>query len=113
MKSRAKATFACLAVALAASAASGATPAAAASERMQLPCESGSLVGHTLERANGSSWWNVEDGTVYTAKSLTIGNEQGMVVFQHTYGKKSRAPETCTGTHFEWTWYLELVEAGP
>lgn len=110
MKSRGRATFACLAVALAATAVS-ATPAAAGSERMQLHCESGSLAGHTLERSNGSSWWDVHGGAVYTTKSIKVSGDEG-VVYEHGYGKKSNAPETCTGTHFDWTWELQLVRAG-
>lgn len=112
MRSRTKARFACLVVTLASAAATGATPAAAGSERMQLHCESGTLQGSTLERTNGSSWWDVGTGTVYTTKSLTISDDQG-IVHQHDYGKKSQLAETCTGTHFDWTWDLEVVEAGP
>ena len=110
MKSRGRATFACLAVALGATAASAA-PAAAGSERMQLHCESGSLAGHTLERSNGSSWWDVDDGTVYTTKSITVSGDEG-VLYQHDYGRKAKAPETCTATHFDWTWELEVVRTG-
>lgn len=115
MRTRARATLACLAVALGATAA-GATAAAAAaaaagSERMQLHCESGSLAGHTLERSNGSSWWGVDDGTVYTTKSITVSGDEG-VVYHRDYGKKDKAPGTCTATHFGWTWQLEVVRTG-
>lgn len=110
MKSRAKAPLACLVVALAATAASGATPAAAGNERMQLHCESGDLAGRTLERSNGSSWWDVADGTVYTTKWVTVSGGED-VVYHHEYGKKSGTPETCTAQHFEWTWDLVVVEA--
>lgn len=111
MKSRTKATFACLAATMAVTAASGGTPAAASSERMQLHCLSGSLQGDILERTNGSSWWDTDTGAVYTTKSLTISDDQG-IVHQHDYGKKSQAAETCTAKHFEWTWDVEVVEAG-
>lgn len=110
MKLRVRAVVAGLMVAAGGTVASG-TTAAAASERMQLECTSGSLAGHTLERSNGSSWWDVEDGTVYTTKSITVSGDEG-VVFQHDYGKKAKESETCTGTHFEWTWDLELMRAG-
>lgn len=111
MKSRTKATFAWLVATLAVTAGSGAMPAAAGSERMQLHCASGSLQGHTLERTNGSSWWDVDTGTVYTTKSLTVSDDQG-IVHQQDYGKKSQAAETCTAQHFEWTWDVEVVDAG-
>lgn len=113
MKSRTKATFACLVATLAITAASGGTPAAAGSERMQLHCESGTLEGHTLERTNGSSWWNVETGTIYTTKSLTISDDDQGIVHHHDYGKKSQDADTCTAEHFDWTWDLEVVAAGP
>lgn len=108
--SRGRAKFACLAVALGATAVS-ATPAAAGSERMQLHCESGSLAGHTVERSNGSSWWDVGDGALYTTKSIKVSGDEG-IVYQRDYGKKAKAAETCTATHFDWTWELELVQTG-
>ena len=111
MKSRTKATSVCLVAALALGVAGGAQPATAGSERMQLECLSGDLAGHTLERTNGSSWWDVEDGTVYTTKSLTITSGDD-VVYERDYGKRSRVAVTCTGDHFDWTWNLEVVEAG-
>lgn len=110
MKSRGRAKFACLAVALGATAVS-ATPAAAGSERMQLHCESGSLAGHTLERSNGSTWWDVDDGAVYTTKSIKVSGDEG-VVYEHDYGKKAEAAETCTGTHLDWTWELAVGRTG-
>lgn len=112
MTSRTKTTVVCLAAALALGTAGGAQPAAAGRERMQLDCDAGDLAGHTLERTNGSSWWDVEDGTVYATKSLTITSGTD-VVFEHDYGKRSRVTVTCTGiNHSGLTWNLEIVEAG-
>lgn len=88
-----------------------ATPAAASSEKMQLHCESGSLADHTLERSNGSSSWDVDDGVVYTTKSIKVSGDEG-VVYEHACGKKAKAAETCTATHFDWTWELEVVRTG-
>ncbi|MBW3665437.1 MAG: hypothetical protein KY469_20270 [Actinobacteria bacterium] len=88
------------------------TAALASAERMQLTCYSGSLAGHTLERANGSNWWDVDDGTVYTTTSLEVSNEDG-VVHSQRYGAKAATPETCTGTHFDFTWDVELVASAP
>lgn len=78
---------------------------------MELHCDSGDLAGRTLERSNGSSWWDVADRTVYTTKSIVSTDGQD-VVHHHEYGNKSGTPETCTGQHFEWTWDLTVVEAG-
>lgn len=64
------------------------TPAAAASERMQLECTSGPLAGHTVERSNGSSWWAAEDGTVYTTKSITVSGDEGVVFRTTTAGRR-------------------------
>ena len=86
------------------------TPAAASAERMQLTCHDGTLAGHTLERTNGSSWWDVDDGTVYTTKSLLI-TEGDQVVYEKNYGHTASAEETCVGDHFEWTWNVTVVRA--
>jgi hypothetical protein len=88
------------------------TAALAAAERMQLRCDSGTLAGRTLERTNGSSWWDVADGTVYTTSSLTVSEGDDVVHSQH-YGAKGTSPETCTGTHFDFTWDVELVASAP
>lgn len=87
-------------------------PASAASERMQLLCESGSLEGRTFERTNGASWWDVEDGGVLTTHSIRVTHPDHGTVYEHTYGRKSAEAETCTATHFGYTWELELVPAG-
>ena len=83
-----------------------------ASDRMELHCDSGSLQGTTLERTNGASWWNVEDGTVYTTRSILVTDESNSTVFEHDYGKKSGESETCIGQHFGSTWHVSVVEAG-
>jgi hypothetical protein len=88
------------------------TAALASAERMQLHCDAGSLADHTLERANGSSWWDVGDGTVYTTTSLAVSSE-GEPVHSQRYGSKAATPETCTGTHFDFTWDVELVASAP
>jgi hypothetical protein len=87
-------------------------PAAAESERMYLHCESGSLAGGTIERANGASWWDVADGTLYTTRSLHVSHPDHGTVYEHTYGRKSAEPETCTASHVGFTWTVELVRAG-
>ena len=84
----------------------------AASERMQLTCESGSLEGHQLERTNGSSWWDVAEDTLYTTTRLVITSD-GETVHEQRYGSKATAPETCTADHFEFTWDVELVASAP
>lgn len=88
----------------------GAAPAAAANERMQLWCISGSLTSHFIERTNGSSWWNVTNGDVYTTKSIVVSSEEEGTVYAKDYGNKSGGgPETCTGDRFDFTWDVELV----
>lgn len=111
MKSRVRAVFAGLVVAGGPTVASGTTPPAAVSERMQLEGTSGSLAGYTLARSNGWSRRDAEDGRVYTTKSITVNGDQG-VVYRHDYGTKAQGSKTCTDTHFEWTWDLELMRAG-
>lgn len=87
-------------------------PASAASERMHLYCASGSLEGRTFERTNGASWWDVEDGTVYTTRSIRVTHPDHGTVHEHTYGQKSAEGGTCTASHFGFTWELQLVRAG-
>ena len=86
------------------------------SERMQLHCESGSLAGRTLERSNGASWWDVEDGTVYTTRSIRVTDGEGNIAYQHDYGRKSGDAGTCVGEHsgpgFSSEWEVTLVPAG-
>lgn len=94
-----------------ASGAGFAAPAGASGERMQLHCDSGTLAGHTLARTNGSSWWDVEFGTVFTTKSLVI-SEGGEVVYEKDYGTKTGTVESCVADHFDFTWEVELVESG-
>lgn len=88
-----------------------AAPAGASGERMQLHCDSGTLAGHTLERTNGSSWWDVESGTVFTTKSLTVSDGDA-VVYEKDYGTKHGAVESCVADHVDFTWEVELVESG-
>jgi hypothetical protein len=90
-----------------------AAPSLAAADRMALHCDSGTLVGHTLERSNGSSWWDQADGTVYTTTSLVITDDEEEVVHERHYGGKAADPETCTGEHFGSTWHVELVPSAP
>lgn len=87
-----------------------ASPAGASSQRMQLHCDSGTLDGHVLERTNGSSWWDVSDAAVYTTRSITV-TADGSVAYDKRYGQKSGEVDTCTGTHFDSTWNLELAGA--
>lgn len=86
--------------------------ALASAERMQLTCDTGSLAGQTLERTNGSSWWDVTEGTVYTTTSLVVSHDND-VVHSQQYGAKASAPETCSGSHFDFTWDVELVASAP
>ena len=105
-----KAAAAVAAAALITGAWATASPAGAA-ERMRLNCASGTLAGHTIERTNGSSWWDVNSGTVFTTKSMSVreGNES---VYEKDYGVKSGEVESCVADHFDFTWEVELVEAG-
>lgn len=107
-----KATIAAITAITAAIVPSLAAPAVAGSERMQLACASGTLAGHTLERTNGSSWWDVADATVYTTSSIVVTHE-GDVVHEHQYGAKAAVPDTCVGDHHGFTWDLELVRSAP
>lgn len=108
MRTRTKAAIATMAISIAAGA--GAAPTAAANERMQLQCTSGSLDGHTIERTNGSSWWDVGTGAVYTTKSIAVSSEEDGIVYAKDYGNKTRGePEDCTGDHQGFTWDLDLV----
>lgn len=112
MRAGTRATIATMAIALGATAAT-AVPAGAAAERMQLACDGGSLAGHTIERTNGSSWWDVETGDVYTTKSIVVSSEEEGTVYAKDYGEKAGGTtEDCTAAHFEFTWQLELVRVG-
>jgi hypothetical protein len=86
-------------------------PAIAQSERMQLHCDHGTLAGATLERSNGSSWWDVADGTVYTTRSLVVEYD-GEVAYQKELGLKAGPVETCDGEHHGGTWSVQLARAG-
>jgi hypothetical protein len=111
MRAGTQATIATMAIALGATAA--AAPAGAAAERMQLDCDGGSLAGHTLERTNGSSWWDVGSGDVYTTKSIVVSSEEEGTVYAKDHGTKAGgSTEGCTATHFEFTWQLQLVRVG-
>jgi hypothetical protein len=86
-------------------------PALAANERMELECTGGDLEGTTLERTNGSSWWEQSSGTVYTTRSILVTHQYD-TVYEHTYGKKSGPAQTCVADHFGFTWHVEVVAAG-
>ena len=101
-----------LTMGLAMSAPTAALGASDRSDRMELHCDEGTLEGTTLERSDGASWWDVEDGTVYTTQSLLITDGEGNTVFEHDYGQKSHEAETCTGEHFGFTWDVSVVRAG-
>lgn len=107
-----KTRTAALAAMTAAIVASLPTTAMASNERMSLTCDTGSLAGHTLERTNGASWWDVADGTVYTTTSLVI-TSGGDTVHHHDYGGKATEAETCTGDHFGFTWHVAVVASAP
>jgi hypothetical protein len=87
-------------------------PAVAASDRMELKCTGGELAGTTLERTNGSSWWEQPTGTVYTTRSIVVTHEEYGTVYEHTYGKKSGPAQSCIADHFGFTWSVEIVAAG-
>lgn len=92
-------------------------PAWAANDRMELYCHEGTLEGHTLERTNGSSWWDTVDGTTYTTKTLLVTGQDGTIVHEKGYGAEARSEkrseaESCTADHFGFTWEIEVVRAG-
>lgn len=89
---------------------SSAGPVSAANERMHLTCESGTLAGHTLERTNGSSWWDVESGAVYTTKTLVIESDGSR--YEKHYGHEAATGETCMAEHFDWFWSVTVVPSG-
>lgn len=110
MRTRTKVAIASLAISMAAGA--GAAPVAAANERMELQCTEGSLAGSTFERTNGSSWWDVQSGAVYTTKSIIVSDDAGIVHAKEYGNRTGHVPATCSGAHFEFTWDLELVRVG-
>lgn len=110
MRTRAKVAMASMAISMAAGA--GAAPVAAANERMELRCTEGSLAGSTIERTNGSSWWDVETGAVYTTKSIVVSDDDGTVHAKDYGNRTGHQVETCRAPHFGFTWDLQLVRVG-
>lgn len=96
-------------------------PASAGPERMQLDCGGGLGV---IERANGASWWGVEDGAVYTTKYLRI--EDGGPGLEKHYGHVVGEVLVCVAEHdvpyvdedgdpqlYESDWTVHLVASAP
>ena len=82
------------------------TPALASAERMQLHCGD----GRTIERTNGSSWWDVGTGEVLLTERIVVADGDE-VLHQHDYGRKAPRGErsTCTADHFGTTWTVDLT----
>lgn len=84
---------------------------AGASERMRLDCDG--AIG-VIERTNGASWWDVDDGTVYTTKHLRVEDDNG--VFEKSYGHVASEAVVCEAAHvvddYESDWTVHLVVAG-
>lgn len=85
---------------------------AAPKDGMVLECTNVDL---TLMRANGSSWWGLDeagqpDGSVYVTKYIRV-EQDGETVYEKNHGNKTGLgePITCLAEHFDFDWTVDVV----